>query len=59
LPSQAESAEPVALAGNDEQMFGEEQQIRHVFDVRFGSKAADMIGAMQRPMSALPPKADK
>jgi hypothetical protein len=27
--------------------------------VRFGSKAAEMIGAMQRPMSALPPKADK
>jgi hypothetical protein len=26
---------------------------------RFGSKAAEMIGAMQRPMSALPPKADK
>jgi hypothetical protein len=26
---------------------------------RFGSKTAKMIGAMQRPMSALPPKADK
>jgi len=27
--------------------------------VRFGSGAAEMIGAPQRPMSALLPKADK
>jgi hypothetical protein len=26
--------------------------------VRFGSKAAQMIGTVRRPMSALPPKAD-
>ena len=25
----------------------------------FGSKAAEMIGTARRPMSALPPKADK
>jgi hypothetical protein len=29
-----------------------------VADVRFGSKAAQMIGTVRRPMSALPPKAD-
>jgi hypothetical protein len=29
------------------------------FDVRFESKAAETIGVTQRPMSALPPKADK